>query len=264
MQILRSSWLVLVAGVVVVTLFWFRPAGVEGPRATPVKAEGTGFSHDGLTAVLGAVVGADGMVDYAALRKDPAGLDRYLGQLAATSPTSAPHRFKSEDDQLAYYINAYNAFVLAAVRDACPIESVQDVYLGGGFFWRVSFEMGGEPVSLSDLESKYVRGVKGSDAEVHFALVKGARGFPGLEPQAFDGTDVRARLKALGDRVVRDPKMVRREGAVLHASELFLMYKSDFAGGVDDWAKRRIPALVEGDVARIDYDPFDWSLNGGC
>ncbi len=264
MQVLRSSWLVLVAGIVVVTLFWFRPGGVEGPRATPVKAEGKGFSHGALTSVLQAVVGVDGMVDYAALRKDPAGLDRYLGQLAATSPTSAPHRFKSEDQQLAYYMNAYNAFVLAAVRDACPIESVQDAYFGGGLFWRVSFEMGGEPVSLSDLESKYVRGVKGSDAEVHFALVKGARDFPALERQAFEGTDVRARLKALGERVVRDPRMVKREGAVLHANELFLMYKSDFAGDMQDWVKRRVPALVEGDVAKIEYRPFDWSLNGGC
>ncbi len=264
MQILRSSWLVVVASVIVITLFWFRPGGVEGPRATPVAAEGKGFDHGVLTSVLEAVVSAEGAVDYGKLRADRAGLDRYLGQLAATSPSSAPHRFKSEDEQLAYYINAYNAFVLAAVRDHCPIDSVQSTYIVGGIFWRVSFLMGGEPTTLSDLESKHVRRVKGSSAEVHFALVKGAKDYPALERQAFTGTDVRARLKALGDRVAVDPRMIRRDGRVLHANELFLWYQADFEGDIQTWLKRRVPKLVEGDIVKIEYRPFDWSLNGGC
>ncbi len=270
MRVLRSSWLVIIASVVVVTLFWFRPGGIDGPRATPVKAEGKGFDHGAFTAVLQKVVGSDGQVDYAALRSDPGGLDRYLGQLAMTSPTSAPHRFKSEDEQLAYYIDAYNAFVLAAVRDLCPIETVQDAYWGNGLFWRVSFIMGGEPITLSDLESSHIRRLKGSDPEVHFALVKGARGFPALPREAYTGVDVRPRLKALGDRVVADPQMLRREGRVLHANELFLWYESDFAppattdSPVRDWLQRRAPALVEGDLVKIEHRPFDWTLNGRC
>lgn len=264
MQLLRSSWLVIVAAVVVVTLFMFRPGGVEGPRAEPVPATGKGFHHDGLTAVLQAVVAADGSVNYGKLAADRTALDRYLGELAATSPSSAPHRFKSEDDQLAYYINAYNAFVLAAIRDRCPIASVQDAYFGGGFFWRVSFLMGGEPVTLSDLESTHIRGVKGSNAEVHFALVKGGKDFPALAREAYGGADVRPRLKKLGEQVVADPKMVRRDGRVLHANELFRWYQTDFDRDVQGWVQRRAPKLVEGDIVKIEYRPFDWSLNGTC
>ena len=52
MQFLRSSWLVLVATLIGVALFWFRPGGIEGPRAEPVAAEGTGFDHSAFDAVL--------------------------------------------------------------------------------------------------------------------------------------------------------------------------------------------------------------------
>ncbi len=150
----KQSWLVIVASVLVAILFWFRPGGVTGPRPEP-QAPPTpkGFSHAAFTEVLQAVVGADGKVDYGKLVKAPAGLDRYLGQLRTTSPESAPHRFKTQDDRLAYYLNAYNAFVLAGLRDRCPIEKVSSAYLGSGFFWRIAFIMGEEETTLSALES---------------------------------------------------------------------------------------------------------------
>ena len=119
----------------------------------------------------------------------------------ATSPASAPHRFKSEDDRLAYYVNAYNAFVLAVVRDHCPLQDIRSIYLGSGVFWRVSFELGGEPVTLSDLESVHLRGARGSDVEAHFALVKGGKGFPALPRTAYEGADVRERVRGLAQRL---------------------------------------------------------------
>lgn len=263
MSALRSSWLVLVAAVVVGVLFWFRPGGIDGPRPEPVPMDGKGFDHSGLTAVLQAVVSPEGTVDYAALQADPAPLDRYLGQLRAVGPVNAPHRFKTNEDRLAYYLNAYNAFMLAAVRDACPIDDVQTMYPGGGLFWRVDFLLGEEEITLSTLESDLIRGVVRGDPSIRFALIKGGAGMPMLRRAAYDAETVREDLEAIAAAALDDPRIAERKGDVLYLSSLFQDYAVDFAPDVEGWLERVKPALVEGDP-RVEYRPFDWSLNGRC
>lgn len=263
MKILRSSWLIIVAALVFVVAFWFRPGGVDGPRPEPVPVEGKGFDHGALTAVLQAVVDDEGRVDYAKLQADPAPLDRYLGMLRAVGPANAPHRFKTADDRLAYYLNAYNAFVLAGVRDHCPVESVAGLYPGGGFFWRVAFMMGGEEVTLSTLETERIRGVAERDPAVHFALVKGAAGYPSLPREAYSAERVRAELDALSRRIVEDPRFVERKGDVLLLSPLFRDYALDFTPSPTAWIGRLAPALVAGDP-KVEYRAFDDRLNGRC
>jgi hypothetical protein len=259
----KTYGLVGAATVLAVTLFWFRPGGVEGPRPAPSAPTGKGFSHASFGAVLQTAVKADGSVDYAALRATPGPLDAYLGQLRAASPATAPHRFKTDDDRLAYYLNAYNAFMLATVRDHCPIEDVQTAYVGGGLFWRVSFLLGEEPTTLSALESERIRSVMNKRGAVHFAVVKGARGFPALSGQAYEGATLGAQLEALSARVLADERFARREGEVLVLSRLFEWYLADFDADPVAWIKARAPALAEG-VKRIEYTDFDWQLNGGC
>lgn len=263
MSALRSSWLVIVAAVIVAILFWFRPGGIEGPRPEPVAVDGKGFDHAAFTEVLRAAVGPDGVVDYAALRQNPGPLDRYLGQLRAVGPANAPHRFKTGDDRLAYYLNAYNAFILGAVRDACPVEGVQSMYPGGGLFWRMSFLMGGEEITLSTLESELIRGVSEGDPAVHFALVKGAAGFPPLRRTAYSPEAVRAELAEQARAALALPRIAERAGDVLYLSALFQDYAVDFDPTVEGWLAKVQPALVEGDP-RVVYRPFDWGLNGPC
>lgn len=262
MSALRSSWLILVAAGVLAVLFWFRPGGIDGPRPEPVPMDGKGFDHGGLTAVLEAVVTADGLIDYAALKADPAPLDRYLGQLRAVSPANAPHRFRTADDRLAYYINAYNAFVLAAVRDDCPSDGVQSMY-GGGLFWKVDFLTGGDEVTLSVLEGELIDGVSERDPSVRFALIKGAKGLPVFRRAAYSGEAVRAELKATAEAALADARIAERKDATLYLSSLFEDYAVDFAPGVEQWIGRIRPALTA-DGPTISYRPFDWSLNGRC
>jgi hypothetical protein len=266
MNLLKSPWLIVGAALLVAVIYWFRPGGVEGPRVAPVAPEGKDVDHSALTEALTAAIGPEGQIDYAGLRANPAALDRYLGLLSTTSPASAPHRFKSDEARLAYYVNAYNAFLLAAIRDACPIRSPQEPYLGGGLFWRVSFDMGGQPVTLDELQNSLIREVFRADAAVHFVRHLGAAGGPPLQPAALTPRDVRARAADAMKALLRDPRFVRAEGDVIHVSSFFDRYQLDFGGDVKRFLERERPDLFEGRQTppRLQVFEMDWSLNGGC
>ena len=72
------------------------------------------------------VVNAQGRVDYEAVKTD-ADLQAFVDQLAQISPDTHPALFPSRADSLAFWINAYNACVLAGVAKAYPISSVTEI-----------------------------------------------------------------------------------------------------------------------------------------
>jgi hypothetical protein len=93
--------------------------------------------HAAFTEVLERVVRVP-WVDYAALVEERAGLDRYLASLAATDRAAldaAP-----QPEQLAFWINAYNACMLRLVADHYPIAR-QRV----GLFQRARIAVAGYP-----------------------------------------------------------------------------------------------------------------------
>ena len=263
MQLPRTTWLVLLLLIIGVALYWFRPGGVEGARPEPVAATGRGFDYSQLDEVLAKAVAKDGAVDYAALRKDRASLDRFLGQLRATSPGNAGHRFKSSADRLAYYLNAYNALMLAAVLDHCPLDNVQTVYVAGGLFWRVSYLLGETPTTLSDLEGK-IRGVMGADPAARLGLVKAAKGSPALPTKAYRGDTVHEQLAAHAKVILELPQIMRQEGDTVHLSKIFEWYHQDFGQAPLKWIERMAPGLLKGTPKTVDYLPFNWALNGHC
>ncbi len=262
MSILRTSWLPLLALIIVGTLWWFRPGGIEGPRPKPVSPEGKRFEHSEFSAILKGLA-AQEEIDYAALRQAPEALDHYLGQLRATSPKSAPHRFKTPEDRLAYYLNAYNAFALAAIRDHCPLESVQSLYLMDGFFWRISFLMGELEITLGDLEAEQISELVQGQGAVRLALIKGAKSSPPYLPEAYEGERLKEQLEKAARRALKRPQILKREGEVLKINPIFSWYQRDFGQDPKVFIKALAPAALEGDP-RLEEQDFDWSLNGRC
>src|SRR5438067_731657 len=73
-----------------------------------------------LQSVLQKYVLADGTVRYGDLKKDMSPLEQYVKQVAEVSPDSNPELFPSRDAKLAYWIDAYNALVLASFTQDYP------------------------------------------------------------------------------------------------------------------------------------------------
>ncbi|MCB1009419.1 MAG: DUF547 domain-containing protein [Acidobacteria bacterium] len=199
------------------------------PVAAPAAA--VGFSHDAWTAVLERFVDANGLVDYRSLSGDRAQLDRYLEALAAASPDSAPERFKTDAERLAYWLNAYNALVFQGVLARGPeSESVWgDGLFGLGFFTAERHVLGGSRYSLKRLEDDVIR-ARFRDPRVHAALNCASLGCPRLPRRAFQGATLDVALDAALREFVADPRNCRVDAArrTVTLSKIFDWFEDDF------------------------------------
>lgn len=157
--------------------------------AQPFPQPPEGFDTEWWNGALARWVRED-RVDYARVLEDAHDLKRFAATLAVVGPTATPERFQTEDERLAYYINAYNALTLLGVVENWPISSVHDVRgwlnprAGFGFFYGLRFPLDGGEINLYDLENDLIRGFR--DARIHAAINCASNSCPPLAPFAYD------------------------------------------------------------------------------
>ena len=242
------------------------PAPANAPE--PV----TPFPYGTWSRLLAAVVTADGKVDYEALAARRELLDTFVAMLATASPDSDPGRFPSEDHALAYWINAYNAFVLHAVIEEYPIRSVWKVR-DGQFFARRRHDAGGTRVSLDDIEHRILRG-RFAEPRIHFAINCASNGCPPMRTEAYEPDGIRATLRSATRQFLASEWNCRVDRAHkrIYVSRLFRMYAEDFAGDVDSTeayrqgvlafiAEHTGLSLAELGAYEVVYNVYDWGLN---
>ncbi len=240
-----------------------------------------GFDHEHKqwTSVLATIVHAD-RVDYAALARNRGVFDQYLAKLS--SQDGAEFAKWSKQEQLAFWINAHNAFTLQAVLANYPLElidSLRDV--GGkesGRVWKQrNLHLGqlilvhpDAEISLDELLNAVLR-PQFKDARVHAALCTSCLGSPALRPAAFSASDLDKQLDAAARAWLADPLRAKfsKERKLVEASPVFDTFKEDFArdtGSVEAWITRYAPlserAWIEksGGLQRTTL-AFDWKLN---
>jgi len=82
-------------------------------------------SHQIFDELLKKHVNKAGVVNYKGFIEDKDKLEKYLDLLS----DNAPDRQKwSKEQQLAYWINAYNAFTVKLIIDNYPVNSIQDLH----------------------------------------------------------------------------------------------------------------------------------------
>lgn len=207
-----------------------------------------------------------GLVDYQGLRGERGVLDQYLAQLKTADPTALP----SEEAQLAFWINAYNASVIQGVLEAYPIKSVKDVR---GFFDTIRYQVGGKSLTLNELEAK---GRALGEWRMHFALVCASSSCPPLRSEAYVSDRLEAQLVEQAGQFLGDPTRGLRfdqPRGVLWVSRIFKWYATDFTPATRQPTVASLlpllrpyldPQLVE---AIRQHDPplnfldYDWTLN---
>jgi len=244
---------------------------VIGPMTTPAQA--AGFSYDDWNSVLEKYVDDNGLVDYAGVAADRQAFDRFLESIETTGPETQPDLFPTHDDQLAYYINAYNAQVFAGVLALSPkAETVWGFTKTGlGFFVQMKIVVDGRKTSLKSLEDNIIRaGFK--DPRIHAALNCASVGCPKLPRWAFEPETLDEQLDAEMAKFVTEERnyKIDRDVGTVTLSKIFDWFRGDFeeyeerqgGGGLIDYINRYRPTdspIPAG--LKVDFFKYDKALN---
>lgn len=246
----------------------------EAPQ--PAKIDGKiYFDHKSWDELLHKNVDQYGYVDYNAMQQEREKLNAYLASLGSAQPQTFP-----KDDQLAFWINAYNAFVIADVLDDVRGKSKSVHEMEAQFFRTKKHRIGGGDLTLDEIE-KNARDLK--DARVHFALVCASMSCPKLQQTAYSSEKLDYQLLTAAREFLGDAQRGTRYDQtknVLYVSPIFKWYAADFTN--DNQVLARLKAEASGaaifDVIvsfvpnevktfllekkpRVDYFEYDWSLN---
>lgn len=220
------------------------------------------------TAML-AVHVSDGMVDYDAMDRDPR-FRRYLAHLATVDTARL-----SRDEQLAYWINTYNAWTIHLINSRRERGSIRNINRKLGVTlkspWAERIVMiPGKAISLDDVEHQIVRPLF-KDPRIHVALVCAARGCPPLRREAYRAADLEAQLDDQARVFLAQSQKNRVDVSrgTVHGSPIFTWYREDFGGSLAGvgafWARYLPPGpardlVASGRFTWADTD-YDWSLN---
>lgn len=242
-------------------LYHFR---VEVDVRTQQPTEGTVFSHDLFDQVLQEHVDENGRVNYTQLKANPEKLEAYLDLLAVAKPTEW-----SYNEQLAFWINAYNAIVIKGVIDHYPTNSVRRVKLFRGFFYRLKFQVAGKTYTPNQIEHGILR-EEFPDPRVHFAIVCASFSCPPIGDRAFSAETIEERLETLTFNFIQNPEHVRIDRAkhIVHLSKIFKWYENDFMEGYDgvadflaDYRPPEDAEYLSSMDIKFRYLDYDWTLN---
>lgn len=222
----------------------------------PVAAQG--IDHGPFDALLRANVKA-GQVDYPGFQDAPT-FRPYVRELAR------PAQLPTKADQLAYYINGYNALAIAGILDGLSPSTI----LGRARYFKIKeWPLAGRSITLYDLEHKVLRPL--GEPRVHFAIICASRSCPFLRREAYSAARLDAQLDDQARAFVNDSFRNRFDKATRTAylSEIFKWFDEDFrsAGSVQKYIARYVadPEVARdlaADRYRIEWIDYDWSLNG--
>ncbi|MFT7512378.1 MAG: hypothetical protein ACI9QL_001586 [Candidatus Omnitrophota bacterium] len=167
-----------------------------------------------------------------------------------------------KSDQLAFYVNAYNAWILYRILEEYPTAGPG----GGGFFGRSRFfkarnlTVAGEETSFHLLENEVIR-PRFKEPRVHFALNCASASCPPLDPHAFVGEQLEETLDRLAKAFINEnDEGVKVTGKKVALSKIFEWYEEDFSPDVlsyvNSYRVTALPATVD-----IRYQRYRWTLN---
>jgi uncharacterized protein DUF547 len=255
--------------------------GARPPQYTP--APGTELLHRPLDEILDVNV-RDGLVYYRALKGERGRLDRYIGSLNV--PAATYDRWP-KGQQMAFWVNAYNAVILQAVINHYPIRTRSTSYPANSIrqipgYEQASFRAAGRGVTLEQLEKTILPAFK--EPRLYLALGRGAVGSGRLRSEAYTGERLDKQLAELQQEFVTNRQMLRidRLAGQMSVTPIISWREQEFIAAYDQpdpvFAQRSPierailafikPSLlplekefVQQNAFTVTFHEFDWRLN---
>lgn len=192
--------------------------------------------------------------------KDKIQLRQYINELSSLDP-----RNLNRKEQLAYWINLYNALTVKVILDNYPTSSITKL---GSFFsfgpWDEKIvTVAKKSLSLNDIEHRILRPIW-QDPRIHYAVNCASIGCPNLNSSAFRSDNVEHLLDQAAKQFTNSNKGARIQDNTLTLSSIYDWFSSDFGNNQQDILKHidtyRTKSKLEGWQGKINYD-YDWDLN---
>lgn len=174
--------------------------------------------------------GQQSRVDYAGFQRDRAALTSVPAALSAVTP--AEFQAFSREQQMAFLINADNAFTVELILSKYPgLKSIKDLGSLLRSPWKIEFFtlLGGKR-HLDWIEHEPLRPVC-REPRVHAAVNCAAIGCPALRDEAFTATRLDAQLEDGMRRFLADRTRHRVAGGEVRVSPIFKWFRQDFESG---------------------------------
>lgn len=233
----------------------------------PIKFKGKGqpIAHEAWTQILKKHVNSKGLVDYKGIIRDKAELQSYLDYLTA----NPPGKDWSKEDQIAYWLNAYNAFTVKLIVDHYPLKSIKDlgpkkqiIFINTPWDHKF-FKIGDKTMTLNRIEHRILRKIF-TEPRIHFALNCASISCPKLRREAYQGSRLDEQLTDQAKEFMRDGDKNKPNATEPELSSIFSFYGSDMrkwsGKSLIDYINQYSPVKMKPD-AKIDYLDYDWGLN---
>ncbi len=254
-------------GIGAVTMFTIIAAYFFTMIGCGIKLSGKGEppSHEKWSAMLKKHVRVDGLVDYQGFIGDKAELQAYLDIISK----EAPAKNWSENDKMAYWLNAYNAFTVKLIIDNYPVKSIKD--LGPAIQiifvntpWdKKFFKIGSRKMTLNGIEHRILRN-QFTEPRIHFALNCASMSCPKLRGEAYEGALLDKQLTEQAKAFLSDTSRNVVDVNNPKLSSIFNWY----GGDMKKWSKLSLIQYINkyspvqiNESANIDYLKYDWNLN---
>ena len=194
---------------------------------------------------------------------DKAALDDYVDALQKVDPSTL-----NSVEQMAYWINFYNALTVRVVLDAYPIDTIKKInspLLKRGPWKHKYVEVMGDKLSLDDIEHGILRPIY-QDPRVHYAVNCASIGCPNLQLAAFTADNLDALLDQGAEDYINHPRGVSIVDNKLVVSSLYKWFASDFGNQQEliehlfDYADEPLAEQLE-QIDEISDYVYDWSIN---
>ncbi len=198
------------------------------------------------------------------------------------------HQAWSKGQQLAFWIDAYNAFVLETVINHYPIRGGSPLFPSGsirqipGAFERTTFRAAGKSVTLDQIEKTILPDF--NEPRAYLALGRGALGSGRLRSEAYTADRLDRQLADVQKEFVNTPDLLRidRLAGTVAVTPIFSWHEKEFVAVYDKndplFAERSpieravlafirpnlLPLekeFVQQNQFKMNFQPFDWHLN---
>lgn len=217
------------------------------------------------TNLLQQYVSKEGFVNYKGFIKDSNQLNNYLAQLS----NNPPQKNWSNNDKIAFWINAYNAYTIKLIINHYPIKSIKDIGPANQVIFintpwdKKFFSIGNREMNLNDIEHRILR-KSFTEPRIHFALNCASYSCPKLRTEAYSGNTLDNQLKEQAIDFINDKE---RNIVTENNPQLSSIFKW-YGGDITKWSNKSLISYLNqfsriqmNENANIDFLKYNWSLN---